>query len=125
MNSVWTQLDTWTRRWLVASVIFGAGLPVAAFTVSLYSGTTSQTLVQANGEKVIMIVALPLVGALLAIGTIIARLGHGGRGVSIFMWLIVAVLGVLALLGMLTIGPFALNATATSKSHSIRRRVSS
>jgi uncharacterized membrane protein len=106
MSSDWTRLDKWTRWWLVASVIFGAGLLVAAFTVSAYSGTISQTLVQANGEKVILIVAIPLVGALLAIGTIMARLRHVRRGVSIFTWLVVGVLGVLALLGMLTIGPF-------------------
>ena len=106
MSAVWTRLDNWTRWWLMASVIFGAGLLVAAFTVSAYSGTVSQTLVQANGEKVIFIVAIPLVGSLLAIWTVVARLRHSRRGVGIFTWLVVGVLGALALLGMLTIGPF-------------------
>jgi hypothetical protein len=90
----------------MASVIFGAGLLVAAFTVSAYSGTVSQTLVQANGEKVIFIVAIPLVGSLLAIWTVVARLRHSRRGVGIFTWLVVGALGALALVGMLTIGPF-------------------
>jgi uncharacterized membrane protein len=90
----------------MASVVFGAGLLLAAFTVSAYTGTVSQTLVQANGGKVVFIVAIPLVGALLAIWTIVARLRHARRGVGILTWLVVGVLGALTLLGMLTIGPF-------------------
>lgn len=106
MSAVWTRLDKWTRWWLMASVVFGAGLLLAAFTVSAYTGTVSQTLVQANGGKVVFIVAIPLVGALLAIWTIVARLRHARRGVGILTWLVVGVLGALTLLGMLTIGPF-------------------
>ncbi len=106
MSAVWTRLDKWTCWWLMAAVILGAGLLVAAFTVSAYTGTVSQTLVQANGEKVVFIVAIPLVGALLAIWTIAARLRHARTGVGIFTWLVVGVLGAFALLGMLTIGPF-------------------
>lgn len=106
MSAGWTGLDKWTRGWLLASVVFGAGLLVAAFTVSAYNGTVSQTLVQANGRKVIFIVAIPLVGALLAIWTIVARVGHARNGVGIFTWLVIGVLGAFALLGMLTIGPF-------------------
>jgi hypothetical protein len=90
----------------MASVVFGAGLVVTAFTVSAYTGTVSQTLVQANGGKVIFIVAIPLVGALLVIWTIVARLGHARRGVGVLTWLVVGVLSALAMLGMLTIGPF-------------------
>ena len=106
MSAGWTGLDKWTRGWLLASGIYGAGLLVAAFTVSAYSGTVSQTLVQANGGKVVFIVSIPLVGALLAILTIVARLRHARTGVGIFTWLVVGVLGAFALLGMLTIGPF-------------------
>lgn len=106
MSAGWTGLDKWTRWWLLASVVFGAGLLVAAFTVSAYNGTVSQTLVQANGGKVIFIVAVPLVGAILAIWTIAARLRHARSGVSIFTWLVVGVVGAFAMLGMLTIGPF-------------------
>ena len=90
----------------MASVVFGAALLAAAYTVPAYNGTISQTLVQVNGGKVVFIVAIPLVGALLAIWTIMARLRHARRGVGIFTWLIVGVLGALAMLGMLTIGPF-------------------
>ena len=106
MSAGWTQLDRWTRWWLVASVVFGAGLFVAACTVSAYNGTISQTLVQANGKRAIVIVAIPLVGALLAIAAIVARLGHARSGVGIVAWLVIGVLGALALVGVLTIGPF-------------------
>jgi hypothetical protein len=99
-------MDKWTRWWLTAAIIFGAGLVVAAFTVSAYDGTISQTLVQANGGKVVFIVATPLVGAILAFSTILVRLNHERSGVGIFTWLIIGILGVLALFGVLTIGPF-------------------
>lgn len=106
MSAGWTGLDKWTRGWLLASVIVGAGLPVAALTVPVYSGTVSQTLVQVNGTKVVAIVAIPLVGALLATLTIVIRLGHSRSGVGIFTWLVIGVLGAFTFLGMLTIGPF-------------------
>lgn len=99
-------LDAWTRGWLAAAVVLGAALLVAAFTVSAYNGTVSQTLVQANGDKVIAIIAIPLVGALAAVGTIVVRRRHARRGVGVVTWLVIGVLGVFALLGMLTIGPF-------------------
>ncbi len=106
MSAGWTRLDTWTRGWLLGSVVYGAGLLVAAFTVSAYNGSSSQTLVQVNGARVVVIVALPLVGALLAIGTIVVRVRRGRRGVGIATWLVVGVLGALTLAGLLTIGPF-------------------
>ncbi len=106
MSVSWTRLDKWTRWWLLASVIFGAGLLVAAFTVSAYNGTISQTLVQANGGKVIVIVSIPLLGALLVIGTILVRLRRARVGVGTFTWLVIGVLGAFTFLGMLTIGPF-------------------
>lgn len=106
MSAANAGLDLWTRWWLVASVVCGAALVVAAFTVSAYDGTKSQTLVQANGVKVIFIIVLPLVGALVAIGSIVARRMRGRMGVGIFTWLIVGALGALTMLGVLTIGPF-------------------
>lgn len=107
MSASWSRLDKWTRWCLVASVMFGAGLLVAAFTVPAYNGTVSQTLVQANGGRVIFIVAFPLVGDLLAIASILVRLGHAQTGVGTFTWLVIGVLGAFTFLGMLTIGPFA------------------
>ena len=61
-----------------------------------------------SGErgKVILIVAVPLVGALLAIGTIVVRLGRARDGVGVFTWLVLGVLGAFTLLGILTIGVF-------------------
>jgi vacuolar-type H+-ATPase subunit I/STV1 len=100
------RLDKWTRCWLAASVVFGAALLFAAFTVPAYNGTISQTLVEANGKKVIFIVAVPLVGALLAMGTIAARRRREREGVGITTWLLLGALGALAALGVLTIGPF-------------------
>ena len=106
MSAGWTVLDKWTLGWLTASVVFGAGLLVAAFTVPAYNGTISQTLVQANGGKVIFIVSIPLLGALLAIGAILVRLRRARAGVGTFTWLVIGVLGAFTFLGMLTIGPF-------------------
>ena len=106
MSAGWTGLDTWTRAWLLASVVFGAGLLVAAFTVSAYNGTVSQTLVQANGGKVLVVIAIPLAGALLTIWTIVVRRRYARRGVGVVTWLVIGALGALALLGLLTIGPF-------------------
>lgn len=106
MSSLWSGLDKWTRGWLIAAVVFGAALVLAAFTVSADTGTNSQTLVQANGGKVIFIVAAPLVGALLTICTIVVRRKRARSGVGFFTWLVVGVLFALALLAMLTIGPF-------------------
>ena len=106
MGAGWSGVDKWTRWWLVASVFFGAGLLVAAFTVPAYNGTVSQTLVQANGGKVIFIVAIPLAGALLAIGSMLVRLGHARTGVGVFTWLVIGALGAFTFLGLLTIGPF-------------------
>jgi vacuolar-type H+-ATPase subunit I/STV1 len=106
VSASWNGLDKWTRSWLLASVVFGAGLLVAAFTVSAYNGTISQTLVQANGGKVVFIVAVPLAGALLAIWTIVDRRKHARSGVGVVTWLVIGALGAFALLGMLTIGPF-------------------
>ncbi len=102
----WTRLDTWTRSWLVASVVYAAALLVAAYALPVYRGSAPQTLVQVNGGKVILIVAVPLVGALLAIGTIVVRLGHARDGVGVFTWLVLGVLGAFTLLGILTIGVF-------------------
>ncbi len=99
-------LDNWTRGWLLASVMSGAGLLVASLTVSAYNGTVSQTLVQANGRKIIFIVAIPLVGALIAIAAILVRLRHARAGVGTFTWLVICVLGAFTFLGMFTIGPF-------------------
>lgn len=106
MSGVQHKLDRWTKSWMVASVTFGSGLIVAAFTVKAYDGTVSQTLVQVNGGQVAYIVSLPLAGALAAIWSIVARQSHGRSGVGIFTWLIVGALFALTFVGVLTIGPF-------------------
>ena len=106
MRASWTGVDRWTRGWLLASIVFGAGLLAAAFTVPAYNGTVSQTLVQANGAKVVVIVAIPLLGALIAIGTMVIRLRHARRGIGAATWLVIGVLGAFAFLGAFTIGPF-------------------
>ena len=106
MNTAWTELDKWTRWWLVASVIYGAGLVVAAFTVPAYSGPGPDTVVQVNGGRVALIIALPLVGALVAIANIVFRRRFGHTGVGIFTWLIIGVLGVFVFLGMASVGMF-------------------
>lgn len=106
VSAGWRGFDKWTLGWLLASITFGAGLLVAAVTIPVYNGTVSQTLVQANGTKSIVIVAIPLAGALLVFGTILLRLRHARAGVGAFIWFVIGVLGAFAFLGMLTIGPF-------------------
>jgi hypothetical protein len=108
MGALWAELDSWTRKWLVAAVAFGAALPVAAETVPFYSGTNSLTLVQANGVKALYIVGAPLVGTLIVISNILIRRRDVRSGVSVVTWLIIGALGTVALLGMLTVGPFIL-----------------
>ena len=60
----------------------------------------------AHGGKAIFIIAIPLVGALPAIGTILVRLGYARAGVGTFTWLVIGVLIAFTFQGMLTIGPF-------------------
>ncbi|MHB1209161.1 MAG: hypothetical protein ACYC1I_05580 [Acidimicrobiales bacterium] len=100
MSAGWSRLDKWTRWWLMASVVFGVGLIGAAIT-----GRAR--------EVVIAFVAIPLVGVLAAIWSIVARLRHDDRsGVNNFTWLVVGVLAAFTLLGLISIGPIVAPAPA-------------
>ena len=106
MSEVRTPLDKWTRWWLATSVVSGAGLVLAAFTLPAYSGSTSQTVVQVNGGRIAPIIAVPLLCALAAIVSIVLRRHSGRTGVGIITWAIIGVLGVFVFLGMASIGVF-------------------
>jgi hypothetical protein len=109
--------------WLLAvATAWGVGLILAALLVPAYSSTTttssghfvssSASLVQQNGPRVLLPVSAPLV----AVGIVGALLVHRRRaalpGAGIASWVVVAVLGVVSVLGILTIGPFILPVTA-------------
>lgn len=111
---------------LLAAVLCSSALIVAAATIPFYSSSTSEqtssgtvvtqssgsaTLVETNGLFVLGVVAIPL----LATGLIalILWLRRPEYGASALAWTIVALLGVLTLAGMLTIGPFILPTTAS------------
>jgi uncharacterized membrane protein len=106
MGTAWVELDKKTRRWLAASALWASCLLVAAVTLPVYDGSSSQTLVQANGYKLAVIAAIPLATSLLTIWSILVRLQRSRSGVSKFTWTLVASLCFFSFLGILTIGPF-------------------
>jgi predicted membrane channel-forming protein YqfA (hemolysin III family) len=80
---------------------------VAAFTVPAYSGASpSQTLVQVNGNKVALIVAVPLLGAIAVFTNLVIRRRRRRPGVGIFTWVVIGMLGIFMVLGLATIGMF-------------------
>ncbi len=128
MSTGWGDVDRWTRVWLVASIVLGASYIAAALWIPFYLGSTStqtvalvggkvvttssgggdvsSTLIHVNGLKILAIVALPLLGALVATWSIVDRRRRSRRGVGTVTWSVIAALGALALLGVFTIGPF-------------------
>ena len=108
---------------LAAAMLWSLALVVAALTAPLYSGesestdstgtvtsrTTSATLVDVNGWWGLVVASLPLV-ACLGVGALL--LGPGGRAAVVAAAVVVALLGVVTVLGMLSIGIFLLPVTA-------------
>jgi hypothetical protein len=122
-----TAIRRFTLGELVAlslALVFSAGFVVAALTAPFYQSDTagetpdghlieqassSATLVEENGLHVLVIVAVPLLLS-VAVGVVLGiRAGDRGAGLA---WLLVVTLGLLALAGMLTIGPLLLPTTA-------------
>lgn len=100
--------DRWTRSWFSASVIYAAALVVVALFLPAYSGAASKTLSEVNGDKVLLVVAAPLVGALFVIESARLHRRRGRHGVGVVAWVIVGLLFAISALGLLTVGPFIL-----------------
>jgi hypothetical protein len=108
-------------RWLLGvAAVWAVGLVVAALVAPAYRSTTSTgngfvnssaTLVHENGMRVLIPVSIPLV----AVGVIGVALRHrrrvGKPGAGPVAWVVVALLGVVTILGMLSIGIFILPVT--------------
>ena len=101
------------------AVVFGAVLFSAAFWAPLYSearsgiaGTTQATLVDVNGYRVLIPVAIPLVLALIAFVGLWARCTRGSNVGNIAAIVVLTILGCFTLLGAMTIGIFVLPITA-------------
>ena len=108
---------------LASATLWSLALVVAALTVPVYSGesqstdstgatnttSTSATLVSVNGWWGLVVASLPLV-ACLVVGALL--LGPVGRGVKVAAVVVVALLGVGAVLSLFSIGIFVLPVVA-------------
>lgn len=133
-HSIGRRADRPTSVLLATAALWSAGLVVAALTVPFYDSTsvsssapsspsgasghpmtiftqvahTSATLVQVNGFKALAPVSLPLFAVAVVAFTVWRRRKNGAPGVGWLAWTVTVLLVSVALLGMLTIGPFIL-----------------
>jgi hypothetical protein len=112
------------RRWRLAvrltaaALVWSAGLLIAAVVLPVYGDRTttssqgitltSATLVQVNGARALIIVAIPLVASLGAALALYRRWVTGAAWSGPVAWTMIAVLAAEALLGILSIGVFVL-----------------
>ena len=108
---------------LVGATLWSAALVVAALTLPAYSGatagadstgaviesSTTATLVDVNGWWGLVIASIPL-GACVVVGALL--LGPGGRTAQALAAVVVALLGGLTVLSLLSIGLFLVPAVA-------------
>jgi hypothetical protein len=108
---------------LVGAALWSAALVVAALTLPAYSGatagadstgavierSTTATLVDVNGWWGLVIASIPL-GACVVVGALL--LGPGGRVAQAVAAVVVALLGGLTVLSLLSIGLFLVPAVA-------------
>jgi len=101
-------LDGWAVLWLSCAAIWSLGLVAAGFFVNTYSSNNGQgeTLVQQNGDKVLIPLLIPLLGVVM----VAISLWHGRRvqrlGVGVLVWVVFGLLTVNVVVGAFTIGPF-------------------
>ena len=112
-----------TRAALLGATLWSLALLVGALTVPLYSSDTADvdstgpvsttsstaTLVEVNGGWGLVVAGIPTV-ACLVVGALL--LGPGGRVTTIVAAVVVAALGVLTVLSLLSIGLFLAPVTA-------------
>ncbi len=108
---------------LVGATVWSVALVVAALTLPAYSGdsagtdstgtvtnsSTTATLVDVNGWWGLVLASIPL-GACVVVGALL--LGPGGRPAQVVAAVVVALLGVLTVLSLLSIGLFLMPAVA-------------
>lgn len=111
------------RLALAGAATWSAALVVAALTLPAYSGetagtdstgaatgsSTTATLVEVNGWWGLVIASLPLVACLVVA---VLLLGAGGRAAQVAALVVVALLGALTVLSLLSIGLFLVPAVA-------------
>jgi hypothetical protein len=114
-----------SRRWqtavrlALAGLAWSAGLVVVALLAPVYSTAstsetdgvtlTHSTLVQVNGARALVLMAIPALAALVVLWAL--RVRHAGaRWGGPVAWAAVSVLGAEALIGILSIGVFILPA---------------
>jgi hypothetical protein len=105
-------------RLTFAALVWSIGLIVAALLVPAYSGQTvtdsrgvtltTATLVQVHGAKALIIAAIPGVVSIVVGFALSRRRATGARWTGIVAWSMIAVLAVVALLGILSVGVFML-----------------
>lgn len=102
-------------RVTVAAFVWSLGLLVAAVLVPVYSQTeasqsgptlTTATLVEVNGPRVLIPVALPVVLCAVAAIALRRKCMRGGRRSSAIAWGATGLLAAFALLAILSIGVF-------------------
>ena len=111
-----------TRIALAGATLWSLALVVAALTVPVYSGettssdstgatiatSTSATLVEVNGWWGLVVACLPLLACLVVGALLLGPGGGAARGAAV---VVVALLGVVTVLGLLSIGIFILPVT--------------
>lgn len=113
-RDAWRQLRASTRIVFIVATLYSAALVIAAGTLGSYDTVngngvrTSLTLVQENGAKVLLVVAVPLLGTLIVAVSSLIRRRAGRPGVSVITWTVVGVLTLYCIAGVLTVGLFAL-----------------
>lgn len=106
-DPVTTTLMVIASIWAVGLLIVGVVAP-SYNSVSSSSTTqfTSATLVEVNGLRLLVVLALPL----LAVGVVALALRWRRKnkrpGAGVLAWIVAALVGVVSVVGVLTIGPF-------------------
>ena len=104
-------------RLAVGALVWSAGLVLVALLAPLYSTSsasesdgvtlTHSTLVQVNGDRALVLMAIPALASLVVLWAIRVR-GAGARWAAVIAWTAVGALTAETLLGILTIGVFIL-----------------
>jgi hypothetical protein len=99
-------LATTAFAWALALV--AAALLAPVYTGAGPGGTTSSTLVQENGPRVLLVMVVPAVLSAIAWAALHRRCSKGSRRAARLAWAIVSALAAIAVLGVASIGLFVL-----------------
>jgi hypothetical protein len=103
-------------RLTAAALIWSLGLVVAAALVPTYGGQTvsnsngltltARTAVQVHGLKAVVVVAIPVVASLVVALALYRRRADGWRYSGVVAWTTIALLALVAVLGIPSVGLF-------------------